>query len=91
MHRLSYVDDKPLVNVETFGAWTAQFMPRGVFPAEASRASFREANEAAAHQGLSVFFHNNPWCQPSDEGERVRYDLAGQGTSQDPGIRWYFE
>ena len=37
--------------------------------------------------GLSVFFHNNPWCQQ----EPMRYDLGGSGSEADPGIRWYFE
>ena len=39
--------------------------------------------------GLSVFFHNNPWCQSTTEP--LRYDLGGYGTAGDPGIRWYFE
>ena len=42
---------------------------------------------AASLPHLSVFFHNNPWCQK----EPMRYDLAGSGTRDDPGIRWFFE
>lgn len=82
------VTDKPIVNVETFGGWTRQF-PRGVFPAEVKQAYFREADAAATHPGLGLFFHNNPWCQ--HQTEPMRYDLGGQGTEADPGIRWYFE
>ncbi|MCT9098020.1 hypothetical protein [Haloarchaeobius sp. HME9146] len=82
------VRDKPLVNVELFGGWTERF-PRGVFPPDARLAYGREVQRAAARPGLSVFFHNNRWCQHPELP--MRYDLAGQGTAGDPGIRWYFE
>ena len=84
------VRDKPIVNVETFGAWTAKFQPQGVFPDEARRAYADEVADAARYPGLYVHFHNNAWCQ-APAGVRSRYDLGGQGTKDDPGIRWYFE
>ncbi|QDV35695.1 DUF6807 domain-containing protein [Tautonia plasticadhaerens] len=80
------VEGKPIVNVELFGGWTGQF-ERGIFPEEVRRAYLREVEAAATQPGLSVFFHNNVWCQQ----EPMRYDLAGSGTEDDPGIRWYFE
>ena len=80
--------DKPIVNVELFGGWSDRF-PRGVFPPEARHAYEEEVERAAARPGLSVFFHSNPWCQTPDLP--MRYDLGGQGTADDPGIRWYFE
>ena len=79
------VTEKPLVNVELFGGWTGRF-ERGVFPPEARNAYLAEVKAAAARRGLHVFFHNNPWMQR----EPLRYDLAGDGTSDDPGVRWYF-
>jgi hypothetical protein len=82
---------KPIVNVETFGGWTRQFLPPGVFPDEAKAAYRREVDDAARHDGLYLHFHNNPWCQGVDQGLRNRYDLAGDGTVASPGIRWYFE
>jgi hypothetical protein len=82
------VKDKPIVNVETFGGITKNY-PRGEFPDELKRHYMREVDAAAANGGLSVFFHNNPWCQSTDKP--MRYDLAGQGSKGDPGIRWYFE
>lgn len=82
------VRDKPIVNVELFGGWTGNF-PRGVFPPEARHAYEEEVERAAARPGLSVFFHNNAWCQTPDLP--MRYDLGGAGTAEDPGIRWYFE
>jgi hypothetical protein len=82
------VKDKPIVNVETFGGWTKQF-PRGVFSDDVRKAYLREVDAAAEHRGLSLFFHNNPWCQ--SQTEAMRYDLGGKGTEADPGIRWYFE
>jgi acetyl esterase/lipase len=85
------VKDKPVVNVETFGAWTNQFLPQGVFPEDVKRVYTSEADDAARHEGLYVHFHNTPWCQAFVSGEKSRYDLGGQGTKDDPGIRWYFE
>jgi hypothetical protein len=82
------VDETPLVNVELFGGWTGDF-PRGVFPAAARNAYEAEVKRAAARPGLSVFFHSNTWCQSPHQP--MRYDLGGQGTPDDPGIRWYFE
>ncbi len=86
--RAEGVAGKPIVNVETFGGWTKQF-PRGVFSDEVKQAYDREIDDALARPGLSVFFHNNPWCQ--SQTEPLRYDLGGRGTPDDPGIRWYFE
>jgi hypothetical protein len=83
--------DKPMVNVETFGGWTLQFLPQGVFPDPVKREYLREIAAAAAEPGLYVHFHNSPWCQAVPEIGPVRYDLAGNGTAEEPGIRWYFE
>ena len=82
------VREKPVVNVELFGGWTESF-PRGVYPPEARLAYEQEVRRAAARPGLSVFFHSNLWCQHPELP--MRYDLGGQGTADDPGIRWYFE
>jgi len=80
------VVNKPMVNVELFGAWTKTEQP-GVFP-DAMKAEYvREVRVAADRPGLSVFFHSNSWCQ--DTGNRC--DLGGDGTADSPGIRWYFE
>jgi hypothetical protein len=83
--RAAEVRNKPIVNVETFGGWTRNFPP-GVFPQELRAVYRAEADAAAAEPGLSVFFHNNPWLQ----GDPMRYDLGGEGSDDDPGIRWYF-
>ena len=80
------VVNKPLVNVELFGAWTKTDVI-GVFPEEMKAAYLREVQIASERDHLSVFLHANSWCQ--DEGNR--YDLAGMGTADDPGVRWYFE
>jgi hypothetical protein len=82
------VKNKPIVNVETFGGWTKQF-PRGIFADDVRAAYLNEVDQAAKRPGLSVFFHNNPWCQ--SQTEPMRYDLGGAGTQTDLGIRWYFE
>ena len=82
------VTGKPIVNVETFGGYTGDF-PRGVFPPDLRTAYEAEVERTAARPGLSLFFHNNRWCQTPDLP--MRYDLGGQGTPEEPGIRWYFE
>jgi hypothetical protein len=85
------VRGKPMVNVETFGAWTNAFLPQGVFPEEVKQAYQREIDEAARHPGLYLHLHNTPWFQAFSPGELSRYDLGGAGTKEDPGVRWYFE
>jgi hypothetical protein len=89
------VAGKPIVNVELFGGWTRRCVTdsgqAGYFRPEHKRLYCREVDAAAQRPGLSVFFHANPWCQGPSAGLPVRYDLAGQGTADDPGIRWWFE
>ena len=87
-YRAAGVVDKPMVNVELFGGWTREF-PRGVFDDTLKRAYIEQIDAAAARPGLGVFFHNDPWCQSI--AEPMRYDLAGDGTPGNPGIRRYFE
>ena len=87
-YRAAGVAHKPMINVELFGGWTRLF-PRGVFDDELKRLYVEQIDAAASRPGLSVFFHNNPWCQCTDEP--IRYDLGGDGTVAQPGIRWYFE
>jgi len=89
------VRGKPMVNVEMFGGWTARFVDSngegGYYPQSGKLAHCKEVDDAAIRPGLSVFFHSNAWCQGPSAGQPVRYDLAGDGTSTSPGIRWYFE
>ena len=73
------------MNVEVFGGWTSRF-ERGVFSDSVRGEYRREVDAGASRPGLSIFFHNGPWCQV----EPLRYDLAGSGIGTDPGIRWYF-
>jgi len=86
---------KPMVNVEMFGGWTARFVDSngegGHYPQSGKLTHYKEVDDAAMRPGLSVFFHSNAWCQGPSTGQPVRYDLAGDGTSTSPGIRWYFE
>ena len=51
-----------------------------------------EVDEANKRPGLSVHFHSNPWCQgPSNGDYPIHYELGGNGTAENPGIRWWFE
>jgi hypothetical protein len=76
---------------------------QGVFPEQTAgvgRAVHRgkadflaEIAYAAQTPGYSLFGHFPAWYQgPSrDPSFDIRFDLGGQGTLEDPGIRWYFE
>jgi hypothetical protein len=58
------------------------------------RADFLAEVEYAAHTpGFSLFGHFPGWWQGPSRQPTFdnRFDLGGQGTRQDPGIRWYFE
>ena len=85
------VKNKPIVNVEIFGGWTKRFIPQGVYPTEAKQHHFTEIDDARSRPGLSVFLHSNPWCQGPSLGFPTRYNLAGMGTPDTPGIHWYFD
>ncbi len=79
------VDDKPIVNVELFGGYTLKWPTPGVFDAIAKRYYEREALEKTTRPGLSIFFFSEPWLQRPP----IHYELGGQGTSADPGIKWF--
>ncbi len=85
------VPDKPMVNVEIFGAWTKIASPPGVYSDSVKQIHLAEIDAAKARPGLSVHLHANLWCQGAADGYPVRFDLGGQGTPNDPGIRWWFE
>lgn len=85
------VPDKPMVNVEIFGAWTRIASPPGVYSEAVKKIHLAEIDEAQKRPGLSVHLHSNLWCQGPADGFPVRFDLGGDGTPDNPGIRWWFE
>lgn len=85
------VVNKPIINVEIFGAWTKQFIPQGVYTDQGKKIHLQEIDESIKRPGLYVHFHSNIWMQGVLDGYPVRYDLGGQGTADNPGIRWWFE
>ncbi|MBT5056075.1 MAG: hypothetical protein HOM68_05995 [Gemmatimonadetes bacterium] len=77
---------KPLVNVEISAMWSNNEI-KGVWTA-AQIAHFKtEVDAAISEPALSVFFHATGWYQSLP----IRYDLGGDGTAKEPGVRWYFE
>jgi hypothetical protein len=84
------VPDKPIVNVEIFGGWTRQFTPEGVYTPEGKAIHYTEIEEAKKRAGLYVHLHSNPWFQGVAQEFNNRFDLGGDGTPDNPGIRWYF-
>jgi hypothetical protein len=86
------VIDKPIVNVETFGAWTKMAMPPGVFNDRLKAIHLQEIDDTRDRPGLYVHLHSNPWCQgPSIGNYPIHYELGGDGSKENPGIRWWFE
>lgn len=81
----------PMVNVEMFGGWTARFKD-GIFQTDPDiRHYYDEVDAVVKTDGLYTFFFASDWSQSGASGKANRYDLAGMGTKEDPGIRWYFE
>jgi hypothetical protein len=73
---------------------------QGVFPEGESAGNHRgkadflaEIAYAAQVPGFSLFGHFPAWFQGISRAPNFvdRFDLGGQGTLEDPGIRWYFE
>ncbi|MFY0654820.1 MAG: cellulase family glycosylhydrolase [Cyclobacteriaceae bacterium] len=89
--RAEGVRDKPIVNVELFGGWTRKFMPQGVYTDEGKSIHFKEINAAKKRPGLYVHLHSNPWYQGVAQDIPNRFDLGGDGTSVNPGVKWYFD
>jgi hypothetical protein len=85
------VTGKPMVNVEIFGGWTSQFTPQGVYSDAGKKIHWKEIEEARKQPGLYVHFHSNPWFQGEAQQLGNRFDLGGDGTTENPGVRWYFE
>ncbi|MEN9577797.1 MAG: hypothetical protein RJA70_806, partial [Pseudomonadota bacterium] len=83
---------KPMLCVELYGSWTGQYLPPGVFPDAVKQRYFDDLETALSTGALSVFFYSAPWLEgPSVGAFPIRFDLGGQGTEADPGIRWYFD
>lgn len=82
---------KPQVNVEIFGGWTRTRLDplAGYYTSRQKDTYLLQARAAETRPGLGVFWHDNRWTQP--DGSPPRYDLAGYGTRDDVGWRWYAE
>tara|TARA_X000000950_G_C13774932_1_gene602573 strand:+ start:130 stop:1143 length:1014 start_codon:yes stop_codon:yes gene_type:complete len=83
--------DKPIVNVELFGGWTREFMPQGVYSDEGKEVHYKEIEAAKKRPGLYIHLHSNPWFQGMAQDLPNRFELGGDGTIENPGVRWYFD
>jgi hypothetical protein len=78
---------KPAANVETFGA-AAPASSSGVY-SDAQKAPYlAELDATKTRPGLSILLFTRLWMQ---NGSSIRFDLGGDGRSEDPGIRWFFQ
>ena len=77
--------------MEIFGGWTRKFTPQGVYTPEGKAIHYQEIEAAGERPGLSVHMHSNPWFQAVAQGFENRFDLGGNGTPGNPGVRWYFD
>ena len=83
--------NKPIVNVELFGGWTRRFMPQGVYSDEGKEVHYKEIEAAKKRPGLYILLHSNPWFQGMAQDLPNRFELGGDGTIENPGVRWYFD
>ena len=83
--------DKPIVNVELFGGWTRKFMPQGVYSDEGKEVHYKEIEAAKKRPGLYIHLHSNPWFQGMAQDLPNRFELGGDGTIVNPGVRLYFD
>jgi hypothetical protein len=92
-YRAAGVPDKPLVNVEMFGGYTADASVQpntGCYTATGKQLHYKDVDDARVRPGLSVFFHSNKWIQ----GGATHYELGDSGTcnstTNSPGMSWWF-
>ena len=81
------MNNKPIVNVELFGGYTLNWPTPGVFDATAKGYYQNEVLAKLTRPALSIFFFSEPWSQRAP----IHYELGGQGTAADPGIKWYWD
>lgn len=79
------VTNKPFVCVGAFGGTFSQ--RPGIFSEEMKQAYYRTVEETLKIPAMSLFFFQGPWLQSIP----IHYELGGQGTNNDPGIRWFYE
>jgi hypothetical protein len=81
------VKDKPIVNIEPFGAAASELGSGGVYNSSGKQAYYREVDDVIARKGLYYLIFPGVWVQANP----MRFDLGGNGSSSNPGIRWFFE
>lgn len=89
------VSAKPIVNVELYGGWTRACVTEdgraGFYSPTHKAMHYQDIDSAVQRPGLSVFLHSNPWYQGPSMDLPMRFDLGGDGTAEDPGVRWWFQ
>jgi hypothetical protein len=81
------VRNKPIVNIEPFGAAASTVGSKGVYSSSGKQNYYREADDVISRKGLYYLIFPGEWVQSNP----IRFDLGGNGTSSNPGIRWFFE
>ncbi len=76
--------NKPVIDVECAGFALDMGHP-GIFTRDAKMFYETQVRSAHALPGKHVFFHAH-WFQEPPR----RFELGGDGTESDPGVRWYF-
>ena len=94
---------KPILNIETFGNVSKEWPePRGVYTDDWKKTTDPKGDyivdvDECASRAVGSFFFDGRWQQPKSvagggmDEDDIRYDLAGYGTSGDPGFRWWAE
>ena len=50
-----------------------------------------QIDAAKKRPGLYIHLHSNPWFQGMAQDLPNRFELGGDGTIENPGVRWYFD
>ena len=53
--------------------------------------NYKEIEAAKKRPGLYIHLHSNPWFQGMAQDLPNRFELGGDGTIENPGVRWYFD
>ena len=83
--------DKPIVNVELFGGWTRKFMPQGYIPMKEKRSIIKKLKLQKKDRVCTFIYILIHGFEGMAQDLPNRFELGGDGTIKNPGVRWYFD
>ena len=65
--------------------------PKESIPIKEKKSIIKKLKLQKKRPGLYIHLHSNPWFQGMAEDLPNRFELGGDGTMENPGVRWYFD